>query len=48
MEFADAWRERTAQIFLKENSHCSLLEVLCPRWVGVEIRERLIRSQIDG
>ena len=43
LESAHAWRERTAQIFLNKNSCYSLLEVLSPRWVGVEIRGRLIK-----
>ena len=29
---ARAWRERTARVFLKKNSHCNLLEVLSPRY----------------
>ena len=28
---ARAWRERTARVFLKKNSHYNLLEVLSPR-----------------
>ncbi len=28
---ARAWRERTARVFLKKNSHLTLLDVLCPR-----------------
>ncbi len=28
---ARAWRERTARVFLKKNSHLGLLDVLCPR-----------------
>ena len=30
---ARAWRERTARVFLKKNSHYNLLEVLSPRYV---------------
>merc|ERR550525_2217113 len=29
---ARAWRERTARVFLKKNSHYNLLEVLSPRY----------------
>ena len=29
---ARAWRERTARVFLKKNSHCNLLEILSPRY----------------
>lgn len=29
---ARSWRERTARVFLKKNSHCNLLEVLSPRY----------------
>ena len=48
VESAHAWRERTAQIFLNENSQYSLLEVLSPRWVRVEIRVKLIKFEIHG
>lgn len=29
---ARSWRERTARVFLKKNSHCNLLEILSPRY----------------
>ena len=32
MASARAWRERTARVFLKKNSHYNLLEVLSPRY----------------
>jgi len=44
---ARAWRERTARVFLKKNSHCNLLEVLSPRHdIGME-KKRKKRSE-DG
>jgi histone demethylase JARID1 len=38
---ARAWRERTARVFLKKNSHCNLLEVLSPRYdIGNEKKRK--------
>jgi len=42
---ARAWRERTARVFLKKNSHCNLMEVLSPRYdIGTE-RKRKKRTE---
>lgn len=46
---ARAWRERTARVFLKKNSHLSLLEILCPRYdIGGADGKRKKRPKDDG
>ncbi len=43
-----AWRERTARVFLKKNSHLTLLDVLCPRTdIGAEGKRNKRRSQVQ-
>ena len=43
---ARAWRERTARVFLKKNSHMALLDVLSPRIdIGENKRRRKIKEE---
>ena len=45
---ARAWRERTARVFLKKNSHLALLDVLCPRVdIAADGSKKRRRSQLS-
>merc|ERR1712079_711254 len=44
---ARAWRERTARVFLKKNSHYNLLEVLSPRYEFDKDKKKKKRSNED-
>ena len=44
-----AWRERTARVFLKKNTHLSLIEILCPRIdIGTTAEGRKKKKQSSG
>jgi len=44
---ARAWRERTARVFLKKNSHYNLLEVLSPRYEFDKDKKKKKRTSED-